>query len=101
MKRTLPIAVALFLSLLLAGAAHATCSFCGSSSYGSCPYAKSHKHTDYGADKCMYCGSSSFGSCSLAPHGKHEHGYGRGKCRFCGSSSFGSCSMSPGGHHEH
>ena len=91
----------LALSLPLAGAAYATCSFCGSSGYGSCSYAKVHKHTDYGADKCMFCGSSSYGSCSLAPHGKHEHGTGQGKCRFCGSSAFGSCSLSPGRYHEH
>jgi len=91
----------LFLLLLSAGTAWATCSFCGSSSFGSCPYAKSHKHTDAGAGQCMYCGSSSFGSCSLSPHGKHEHGFSRGKCRFCGSSSYGACSLSPSGHHEH
>ena len=91
----------LALFLTLAGVAYATCSFCGSSGYGSCPYAKVHKHTDYGADKCMFCGSSGYGSCSLSPHGKHEHGFGGGKCRFCGSSAFGSCSLAPGGHHEH
>lgn len=91
----------LVLALPFAGAAYATCSWCGSSSYGSCPYAKSHKHTDCGADKCMFCGSSSYGSCSLSPHGKHEHATGQNKCRFCGSTSFGSCSLSPCGHHEH
>ena len=73
MKRTRPTAAAVLLFLLFAVAAEATCSYCGSSSYGSCPRAKSHKHTDYGADKCMYCGSSSFGSCSMSPGGHHEH----------------------------
>ena len=95
------IAIMLAISLPLAGEAYATCSYCGSSGYGSCPYAKVHKHTDCGADKCMFCGSSSYGSCNLVPHGKHEHGTGQGKCRFCGSSSFGSCSLSPGRWHEH
>ena len=76
MKAIPPITVVLVLFLSLAGVAYATCSWCGSSSYGSCPYAKSHKHTDCGADKCMFCGSSSYGSCSLSPHGKHEHGIG-------------------------
>jgi hypothetical protein len=96
---------ALLLAVALAGAlpsgAGATCSYCGASGYGSCPYAKVHKHTDSGGDKCMFCGSSSYGSCALSPHGKHEHGFGGGKCRFCGSSSFGSCPSAPGGHHEH
>lgn len=103
MKPFLPHALLLAAALAFAfpSGASATCSYCGSSGYGSCPYAKFHKHTDAGADKCMFCGSSSYGSCSLSPHGKHEHGFGHGKCRFCGSSSFGSCSYSPGGHHEH
>ena len=101
MKRFHLIAAAFVLSLSLAGAAWATCSYCGSSGYGACPYGKVHKHTDCGADRCMFCGSSSYASCSQSPHGKHEHGYGHGKCRFCGSSSFGSCSLSPSGHHEH
>ena len=95
------LAAVLALVLPLAGAAYATCSWCGASGYGSCPYAKSHKHTDCGADKCMFCGASGYGSCSLSPHGKHEHGVGQGKCRFCGSSSFGSCALSPCGRHEH
>ena len=100
--RTLRIAgAALAVFLPLAGATHATCSYCGSGSYGSCPYGRVHKHTDYGADRCMYCGSSSHGSCNYSPHGKHEHGYGHGKCRFCGSGSFGSCNYSPSGVHEH
>ena len=51
MKRFRLIAAVLALFLSLAGVAYATCSYCGSSSYGSCPYAKVHKHTDYGADK--------------------------------------------------
>ena len=103
MKPSIPHALLLAAALAFAlpSAASATCSYCGSSGYGSCPYAKCHKHTDFGADMCMFCGSSSYGSCSLSPHGKHEHGFGRGKCRFCGSPSFGSCPFSPGGHHEH
>ena len=101
MTSSRPIAAVLALFVLIAGAAYATCSFCGSGSYGSCPYGKVHKHTDYGADRCMYCGSSSYGSCNYAPHGKHEHGYGQGQCRFCGSSSFGSCNYSPSRIHEH
>ncbi|MBP5787958.1 MAG: hypothetical protein J6Y19_09120 [Kiritimatiellae bacterium] len=101
MKLSIQIAAALAAFLSLAGVADATCSYCGSSGYGACPYGKVHKHTDYGAEKCMYCGSSSYGSCSFAPHGKHEHGYGRGKCRFCGSASFGSCGYAPEGRHEH
>ena len=48
----------LALALTPAGAAWGTCSFCGSGSYGSCPYGRVHKHTDSGAAKCMYCGSS-------------------------------------------
>lgn len=95
------IAVALSVFVLIAGAACATCSYCGSSGFGSCSYGKVHKHTDYGADRCMYCGSSAHGSCSYSPHGKHEHGYGQGRCRFCGSASFGSCGYSPSGIHEH
>ena len=99
MPRLIVAAMGLFLAL--AGAVQGTCSFCGSGGYGSCPYGKVHKHTDYGAEKCMYCGSSGYGSCSISPHGKHEHGYGRGKCRFCGSAAFGTCGYSPSGVHEH
>lgn len=91
----------LVLALASAGVAWGTCSFCGSSGYGTCPYGRVHKHTDCGGEKCMYCGSSGYGTCSQAPHGKHEHGFGQGKCRFCGSSSFGSCGYSPSGIHEH
>lgn len=93
---------------LLAGAAHATCAYCGSPCIGHCdrsPCAnaqygrKSHMHTDWGPEKCMYCGSGAYGSsCSFSPHGKHEHGPGGNKCRFCGSTAIGPCSMSGGQH---
>ena len=87
---------------LFAGAAHATCAYCGQNGIGTCGMApdKVHKHTDWGPDKCMYCGSTAYGACIIAPHGKHERGYGGNGCRFCGSPSIGSCIFSPSKRHE-
>ena len=95
---------------LFAGAAHATCAYCGSPAIGHCDSSpcvnaeygrKSHKHSDWGPDKCMYCGSGAYGSgCSFSPHGKHEHGSGGNKCRFCGFTTIGPCSLSPSGRHQ-